>query len=393
MASYAATTRFALIVALAFVVALVHPAAAARAEGAGPRLALVIGNASYRNVTPLANPVNDARLMSRRLDEAGFAVTTVTEADRRAMVEAVERFGRAVRAAGPDTLALFYFAGHGVRSDGFNFLVPLGVDIRAEADIARETVAAEWVLERLQAPGATSVMVLDACRDNPFDRGQRAIPDIGDGLARMTARRGDIIAYATGPGDVALDGAGANSPYTTALARLIATPGLTVEEMFASVRDEVIDTTGGLQVPWESSALETAVYLAPVPGVGPADAPAEMPVLRLAVSFPAGRGGPGALGCDTLYHYDPVGLPVSGDARRVNASNGDRGVALEIAARSAAGGVELSLLPVGSGATGGPVSATLDALAPGDRQTLYTGARHPDRFGCGPMTIYLTRER
>ncbi|MEO0760490.1 MAG: caspase family protein, partial [Pseudomonadota bacterium] len=221
MASYAATTRFALIVALAFVVALVHPAAAARAEGAGPRLALVIGNASYRNVTPLANPVNDARLMSRRLDEAGFAVTTVTEADRRAMVEAVERFGRAVRAAGPDTLALFYFAGHGVRSDGFNFLVPLGVDIRAEADIARETVAAEWVLERLQAPGATSVMVLDACRDNPFDRGQRAIPDIGDGLARMTARRGDIIAYATGPGDVALDGAGANSPYTTALARLI----------------------------------------------------------------------------------------------------------------------------------------------------------------------------
>lgn len=154
---------------LVALVCLMLALAGASPAAAEDRLALVIGNAGYRNIPALANPANDALLMARTLRAKGFRVTVVVDADRPAMRRAVERFGEDLRAAAKGTLALFFFAGHGVRSDGFNHLLPLGVDIRAEADIAREGVAAEWVFERMDAPGVTPLMVLDACRNNPFD--------------------------------------------------------------------------------------------------------------------------------------------------------------------------------------------------------------------------------
>lgn len=363
------------------------------------RLALVIGNAGYQNVSALDNPVNDARLMERTLREAGFTVTTLVEADRAGMIRAVEQFGRDLRAAQPGALALFYFAGHGVRSDGFNYLVPLGVNIRAESDLARETVAAEWVLEQIEAPGVTSVMVLDACRNNPFDgRGPGAIPELGDGLARMTAQNSNLIAYATGPGDVALDGAGENSPYTAALVRAIETPGLDIEAIFVQVRDEVVAATGGQQTPWESSSLEAAVFMQPdlsasaswVSGGDPSDGP----LLRLGVTFTPGRWGGGALGCNTFYRYAPVSLAAaSGRPRRLGAINGDGGVALELSASPGADGLEVSIVPISATGAGRPVTARLAEITPGSEYTLYTRSRHPELFGCGPMTVFLSRDR
>ncbi len=364
------------------------------------RLALVIGNAGYRNIPALANPVNDAQLMARALRAKGFRVTMAVETDRAAMRNAVERFGEAIRSAEPGALALFYFAGHGVRSDGFNYLLPVDVEIRTEADIAREAVAAEWVLERILAPGVTSVMVLDACRNNPFDDGGSAtIPALGDGLARMTAREGNLIAYATGPGDVALDGTGGNSPYTAALARAITTPGLDLEAIFARVREEVATETAGAQIPWARSSLAGAVYMQPgalpraLPAALPEENPAQEPQLRLAVSFRPGRWGRDPFGgCTTLYRYDPVRLAsAAGRAHRMRAVNGDSRVALEVTARSSQEGVELHILPVSQAGSGRPVTARLAEITPGREHTLYTHSRHPELFGCGAMTIYVSR--
>lgn len=354
------------------------------------RLALVIGNSSYQHISSLANPVNDARLMTRTLAAKGFQVTTVIDADRSTMRSAIQRFGRDLRAAAPGALAMFYYAGHGVRSDGFNYLLPLDVDIRAEADIAREAIAAEWVLERIAAPGVTHVMVLDACRNNPFDgEGPRTIPDIGDGLARMTARNGNLVAYATGPGDVALDGTGGNSPYTSALAKAIRTPGLDVEAIFEHVRLEVETATDGEQVPWESSSLSEAVYILPSGPNTPGDAPTDGPEFRLAVSFSPGRWGGGSLGCNNLYRYAPVRVPVTAEtARLITPVGGESGVALELST-SADG--EFRVTPISSDGPGRTVTTQMAEIEAAREHVIYTRSRHPDRFGCGIMTLYVTR--
>ena len=132
------------------------------------RLALVIGNAAYTSIQELDNPVNDALLIRETLRGAGFDVTLFTDANHAEITRAVESFAKTVRAAGPEVLAVFYFAGHGVRSDEFNYLLPLGVSIRSENDIPREAISAEWVLDRIHGADAISVMILDACRDNPL---------------------------------------------------------------------------------------------------------------------------------------------------------------------------------------------------------------------------------
>lgn len=235
------------------------------ALNAGPslahkRLALVIGNAGYTNVPALDNPINDAHLMRDTLKDAGFEVTMITDADRAEIMQAVESFGKEVRAAKSETFVFFFYAGHGVRSNDFNYLIPVGVNIQAEEDIAREAVSAEWVLDRIHAPRSTSVMILDACRDNPFQTDQPGvIADLGDGLARMTARRNNLIAYATGPGDVALDGSSNNSPYTEALVRAMQTPRLPVEDIFERARLDVVEKTQGLQVPWATSSVDITI--------------------------------------------------------------------------------------------------------------------------------------
>lgn len=337
------------------------------------RLALVIGNAGYQNVPELANPVNDAQLMERTLTEAGFRVNSLTDADRRQMVEAIERFGREVRAAEPGAVALFYFAGHGVRSDGFNYLVPLNVSIRSEADFNRETLAAEWVLDQIQTPGVTSIMVLDACRNNPFE-GDDSLPELGDGLARMTANKGNLIAYATGPGDIALDGQGDNSPYTAALARSLLAPELDLLGIFTQVREEVIAATDGAQIPWETSSLKSAVYIQP-------DASADGPTIALSVAFDPDVWDV-RTECRRQFTYAPFTLGLMrGRARRVEADLG-QGVALELKME----GTELRITPATSNQH---LTVKLDGIKSGRKRAFYTNLRHPDMFDCGSMTVHV----
>jgi carboxyl-terminal processing protease len=236
------------------------------------RVALVMGNGSYR-VGPLANPVNDARLMSATLRDLGFEVVEVVDADQRGMKRAIVDFGDRLERAGEDAVGLFFFAGHGIQVGGVNYLVPLEAAIRREKDLEVEAVSANWVLGQMEFAGnRMNLVILDACRNNPYARGFRSATR---GLARMDAPRGSLVAYSTAPGDVAADGEGANSPYVTALARAMQTPGTAVEHVFKNVRRQVMATTSELQVPWEASSLTGEFFF--MPGGAPAPSAATAP--------------------------------------------------------------------------------------------------------------------
>ncbi|MEZ5923069.1 MAG: caspase family protein [Hyphomicrobiaceae bacterium] len=228
------------------------------AEAAERRLALVIGNSSY-SFGALDNPKNDAALMAKTLKAVGFEVTSLIDADQKTMKKAMLEFGRSLRDS--DSVGLFYYAGHGVQVDGENYLVPVGANIRDEADVAVESVAASELLRTMQRSASRiNIAIFDACRNNPFASSTRSGTR---GLARIDAPAGTIIAYATAPGDVALDGQGGNSPYAKALAKNMSADGLTVEEVFKRARREVLTSTGNKQTPWESSSLTGDFYFKP----------------------------------------------------------------------------------------------------------------------------------
>lgn len=232
------------------------------------RVALVIGNSNYGSgIGFLRNPENDARLMSKTLRNVGFDVIERRNVNQREMRRAIREFGQRLEAAGGQGVGLFYYAGHGVQANGTNYLIPVGSEIRSEADMAIEAVPARGVLAQMEHAGArVNIVVLDACRNNPFARGFRSA---NSGLARMDAPTGSIVAYSTAPGQVASDGQGRNSPYTHALSRAMQAKGAKLEEVFKSVRVSVMDRTNGQQVPWESSSLTGDFYFA-----GEAGAPA-----------------------------------------------------------------------------------------------------------------------
>lgn len=228
------------------------------AQAAERRLALVIGNSAY-SFGALENPKNDAALMAKALKGVGFEVTELIDADQKAMKKAMIEFGRSLRDS--DSVGLFYYAGHGVQVDGNNYLVPVGANIRDEADVAVEAVEVGELLKTMQrAASRINIAIFDACRNNPFASATRSA---SRGLARVDAPAGTIIAYATAPGDVALDGEGGNSPYTKALAKAIAADGLTIEEVFKRARREVLASTKNKQTPWESSSLTGDFYFKP----------------------------------------------------------------------------------------------------------------------------------
>lgn len=245
------------------------------------RLALIIGNASYQ-VSPLRNPVNDARLMEAALRDAGFRVFRAENATRREMQRMIRDFGELLKREGG--VGLFYFSGHGLQVKGANYLVPVDADIRAEDEVAFDSVDAQSVLEKMESAGnRMNLLILDACRSNPFASAGRAATR---GLAQMNAPSGTLVAYATAPGTVALDGAGTNSPYTHHLARAIRQPGMPVEEVFKQVRSAVRRDTNNAQTPWENTALEGQFYFraatqvaapAPTPGPTHSAAPAAAP--------------------------------------------------------------------------------------------------------------------
>lgn len=215
------------------------------------RTALVIGNSNYKLATELNNPINDANAIANSLKQLGFDVTLLKDADLRQMEQSIEDFNRKLRQGGT---GLFYFAGHGTQVDGENYLIPIDARLEREQDVRYETLPLGKVLNIMEdAANDVNIIILDACRNNPFGRKWRSVQG---GLAAPTQSvKGTLIAYATSPGKVALDGRGNNSPYTTALLRHIKTPNLDVEQMFKQVRAEVVKETKGKQTPWESSSL------------------------------------------------------------------------------------------------------------------------------------------
>jgi len=229
------------------------------AEGGG-RVALVIGNSAYRN-QPLRNPANDATLMAQTLSALGFRVKQVTDADQKTMKRAIRDFGRDLRQGGENTVGLFYFAGHGVQVRGENYLIPVGAQIEVEADVDIEGIEASDLLRQMEFAGnGLNIVILDACRNNPFARSFRSGTR---GLAKMDAPAGSLVAYSTAPGQVALDGDDRNSPYTQALVEKMRSPGLPIEQVFKQVRVRVMADSVQKQVPWESSSLTGNFFFAP----------------------------------------------------------------------------------------------------------------------------------
>ncbi len=229
------------------------------------RVALVIGNGAYQHTDPLRNPVNDARAMAKALREAGFEVIARENLTRRAFVEALHEFSGKVP---PGGVGLFYYAGHGIQVRGVNHLVPVDATLANERDVKYETVDLNDVLNGLdEARARLSLVILDACRDNPFGRRFRSA---SRGLAQTDAPRGTVIAYATAPGDTASDGDGTNGLYTTELLKAIAEPGLKLEEVFKRTIDGVARASGNKQTPWVSSSFRgdfffNAAAAAPAP--------------------------------------------------------------------------------------------------------------------------------
>src|ERR1700760_1088680 len=246
---------------------------AAHAEN---RVALVIGESAYRAVPSLPNPVNDAKAIGKLLADSGFEVTTASDLSQKEFNQKVGDFTAEIAARGPDTGALVVYAGHGLQVDGENYLVPVDVEPKREADIPLQAVRLNDVLNTLNSvPSRMRILLLDACRNNPFPAINQGT---GHGLALVdtkTGAPGTFLSYSTSPGAEAEDGAGADSPYTTALLTAARTPGLPIEQAFKQVRVAVNKATNGRQTPWESSSLTEDFRF--VAATGPSDANAALP--------------------------------------------------------------------------------------------------------------------
>lgn len=248
----------------------------------GPRLALVIGNARYANA-PLANPVNDARAMKAKLEKLGFQVEMLLDATLKDMKRSIVDFGDRLV---PNSVAVLYYAGHGLQVKGSNFLVPVDARVVNENSIYAESLDLTSVLNQFNRDDLTSVVILDACRDNPFPSVSRSL---SRGLAQVgAAPKGMLIAYSTAPGSVAMDGTGKNGLYTTELLAAMDQPGQRIEDVFKQVRARVAKVSNNKQIPWENSSLTGDLFLIQ-PEVGPGSAIVES-VTRLENSVTTGPG-------------------------------------------------------------------------------------------------------
>jgi len=214
------------------------------------RVALVVGNGGYQAVSQLDNPVNDAKDISTTLKELGFEVTLALDLEKKRFEVEIESFARKVKNS---DVAAFFFAGHAFQLGGENYLAPIDLGVIGEIPLNQQTISISRIYASLDHARKVKLVFLDACRNNPLSLG---IADVGSGLARNPATAsGYFISYATEPGNVALDGDGENSPYTASLVSRLATPGQSISDTMISVRQDVIKTTQGQQVPWESSSL------------------------------------------------------------------------------------------------------------------------------------------
>jgi hypothetical protein len=234
---------------------------------ADKRVAFVVGNGAYRNVPQLPNPAVDAQAMAKVLRNVGFDVVEGTNLTRDKMTEKLLEFGK--RAQGAD-IAVFYYAGHGIAVNGTNYLLPIDADLKSEMDVKLgAAINVDLTLDQTLADAKVKLVFLDACRDNPFAakiRSARATRSIAvdSGLADMKSGEGTLIAFATGPGQTALDGeSGTNSPFTRALVAHITQPGVEIQQAMTEVRAEVNDETNKNQLPWGHTNLIGSVYLNP----------------------------------------------------------------------------------------------------------------------------------
>jgi Caspase domain len=256
-----------LLIVGAAAVGFLVAASAARAEN---RVALVIGNSSYEHVPALTNPANDAQGVTAILKLAGFDVSLKLDLNQTDMRLEVRDFAQRVTETGPDSVALIFYAGHGLQMEGESYLVPVDAQIKREADVAIETVRLSDLTKALDSvPSRMRIVILDACRNNPFAE-QAKIP--GHGLAIVDAPTGSIVAYSTAPGSEAEDGIGVDSPFTAALLGAITEPNLQIERFFKQVRLRVHKATDGRQTPWESSSLTSdfAFFGAALPAIATA---------------------------------------------------------------------------------------------------------------------------
>ena len=243
-----------------WIVAVVLAAALAPAclADTAKNVALVVGNSDYVNEPHLKNPANDAKAMAAALRTKGFEVIEVENATKAEFENAIGRFGDEL---GAGATGLFYYAGHGMQVDGRNFLLPIDAKIQREERVRIEAIDADDVISQMtDAKAKVSMVILDACRNNPFEHRFRSV---GGGLAQMNAPEGTFIAYATAPGSIAADGTGDHGAYTQALLEAMQQPGLKVEDVFKTVRINVSRITKGVQVPWESSSLTGDFYFTP----------------------------------------------------------------------------------------------------------------------------------
>ncbi|MET3889075.1 putative caspase-like protein/opacity protein-like surface antigen [Bosea sp. OAE506] len=260
---------FTMVAAISSLMAYGGGAALAQAAVSPKRLAFVIGNGTYSTIPRLQNALNDATATRTVLQEAGFEVVPASDATLTDLRNALDRFIDRVSEAGRGTTALVYYAGHAVQLDGTNYLLPIDVRPQRSADIPNQALSLSEILRRLDSTDAASkIVVLDACRNNPFataelsrglalqlvDGAQEGVRSEA-GLARIDSGSGTFVAFSTSPGATAADGTGPNSPFTTAFLHEIREPGLPVEQLFRRIRLSVHDVTGGQQIPWETSSL------------------------------------------------------------------------------------------------------------------------------------------
>lgn len=238
------------------------------------RVALVVGNGQYQNAGVLRNPVNDARSVAQSLQRLGFTVLLRENRSQREMAQDIREFGRQLD---QNTVALYYYSGHGIQVKGENYVVPVDAAIENEEEVEYATVNVGLVMAQMEAARSrVNIVFLDACRNNPFARSFRSS---SNGLAMMNAPAGTFIAYATAPGDVASDGTAAagNGLYTQQLLRFLNQPGLPIEQMHKQVRIAVTQASNGDQVPWESSSIMGDFYFAGNTGQGTVSTVASTP--------------------------------------------------------------------------------------------------------------------
>jgi hypothetical protein len=270
---------------------------------AAARSALVIGNSAYP-FGPLINPRNDAELMAQSLRQVGFEVTVVLDADRISMQRAILDFSRSMRDT--DTVGLFYYAGHGVQSQGQNYLIPVDADIKSEPEVRLFGINVdEFVATLERANGRTNIVILDSCRNNPFPQASRSGTR---GLAAVSAPTGTFIAQSTAPGQIALDGDGANSPYATALAKAMLQPGASIEQVFKRTRIDVLNETKSTQTPWDTSSLTGDFYFSEPVATQPVVATEPAPAApQVAVADPAPVETPAVQEVAPVPRIYPVG--------------------------------------------------------------------------------------